>query len=77
VSWEVATFWVAVLAVVVTVGYGEIQRRGQARQRKSDEEQLRLAREQAELRPDLEASLNTVAFHHLPPTPPCPTSRPP
>lgn len=54
VSWEVATFWVAVLAVVVTVVYGEIERRGQARQRKSDEEQLRLAREQAEMRPDLE-----------------------
>jgi hypothetical protein len=70
VSWEIATFWVAgiaVFAAVVTVFYGEIQRRAQSRQRKSDEEQLRLAREQATLRPDLEVFFYTVAFHKLPP----------
>lgn len=56
-----ATFWVAVtsaaivaLSVLVTIVYGEIQRRGQARQQRQSEEQLRLAREQAELQPKLE-----------------------
>jgi hypothetical protein len=70
VSWEVATFWVAVVAAfaaIVTVFYGEIQRRAQSRQGKLDEEQLRLAREQATLRPDLEVSFRTVAFPDLPP----------
>ena len=70
VSWEVATFWVAVVAAfaaLVTVFYGEMQRRAQSRQGKSDEEQLRLARGQATLRPDLEVSFNTVAFVDLPP----------
>jgi hypothetical protein len=62
-TWEVATFWVAVasagiaaLSVFVTVVYGEIQRRNQASQRRQSEEQLRLAREQAELQPKLEVS---------------------
>ena len=55
-KWEVATFWVAIASVLVTVIYGEIQRRGQARQRRQSEEQLRLDREQAERRPVLEVS---------------------
>jgi hypothetical protein len=59
-KWEVATFWVAIasaaiaaVSVLVTIIYGEIQRRGQASQRRQSEEQLRLAREQAEQRPVL------------------------
>jgi len=62
-TWEVATFWVAVATVVAaaasvlaTVIYGEIQRRGQESQRRQSEEQLRLAREQAERRPVLVVS---------------------
>jgi hypothetical protein len=62
-TWEVATFWVAVATVVAAAGsvlatvvYGEIQRRGQASQRRQSEEQLRLAREQAERRPVLVVS---------------------
>lgn len=55
------TLLFAFLAVLVAVVYGEITRRGQAKQqesqRKQEElahEQLRLAREQAEPRPALE-----------------------
>jgi hypothetical protein len=62
-NWEVATFWVAIasaaiaaVSVLVTFIYGEIQRRGQASQRRQSEEQLRLAREQAERQPVLVVS---------------------
>jgi hypothetical protein len=73
-TWEVATFWVAVasagiaaLSVLVTVVYGEIQRRGQVSQRSQSEEQLRLAREQAELRPKLSVSLRPLLYQPRPP----------
>lgn len=46
----------ALLAVVTTIFYGEIQRRGQRVQRGLAEEQLQLAREQAQTRPILRAS---------------------
>ncbi len=55
-SWEVPTFIVAGLALVATVVYGEIQRRAQRRDRQIAQEQLRLAREQAEMRPVLEVA---------------------
>ena len=57
------TLLFAFLAVAVAVLYGEITRRGQAKQQESQrqqeelaQEQLRLAREQAEMRPVLEVT---------------------
>jgi hypothetical protein len=49
VSWSVVAAVAGIAAVVVTVVYGEIQRRLARRQ-------LTLAEEQAELRPELEVS---------------------
>jgi len=51
-----------IAAVIATIYYGEIQRR-------MDRRQLRLAQEEAELRPRLVISLKTVVYHHRPPNP--------
>ena len=62
VSWSVVAAIAGIVAVVVTIIYGEIQRRSARRQ-------LRLAQEEAELRPKLVVSLKDVVFHHRPDNP--------
>lgn len=47
-------------ALVAAIIYGEIQRRSQRHQQQLAEEQLRLAREQAEMRPKLAASFRVI-----------------
>ena len=54
-SWSVVAAVAGVLAVIVTIVYGEIERRLARRQ-------LALAQEQAELRPSLEVSLGKLSF---------------
>ncbi|MGH3144782.1 MAG: hypothetical protein ACRDTR_03175, partial [Rubrobacter sp.] len=49
----VITLVISILALIATVIYGEIGRRQQVGQQALAEEQLRLAREQAEMRPRL------------------------
>jgi hypothetical protein len=65
-SWEVATFLVAAASVVVTVVYGEIQRQRQKQDHELAEEQLRLAKEEAELRPELTVTLGEPPLTYLP-----------
>jgi hypothetical protein len=64
-----ATFWVALVAAIATIVYGEISRRQQnshhEEQRTLAEEQLQLAREQAQMHPDLEVSC-MVSRHRSP-----------
>ena len=62
VSWSVVAAIAGIAAVITTIVYGEIQRRLARRQ-------LRLAQEEAELRPKLVLSLKEVVFHHRPPNP--------
>jgi|SRR5829696_5459390 len=74
---EQATFWVALGSLLVGLAattvawvYGENSRRQQHRhheeQRALAEEQLQLAREQAEMRPDLEVVVCKVRRHRYP-----------
>ena len=62
VSWSVVAAVAGIVSVIVTVVYGEVQRRLSIRQ-------LRLAQEEAGLRPKLTVSLRTVAYHYRPPNP--------
>lgn len=62
VSWSVVAAIAGIAAVIATIVYGEIQRRSARRQ-------LRLAQEEAELRPMLVVNLKEVVFHHRPHNP--------
>jgi hypothetical protein len=57
--WSVVAAIAGILAVLVTIVYGEVQRRMAGRQ-------LRLAQEEAELRPEVVISLRTVVYHPRP-----------
>jgi hypothetical protein len=59
VFWSVVAAIAGIAAVLVTIYYGEIQRR-------MDSRVLRLAQEEAELRPKLVISLRAVVYHHRP-----------
>ena len=61
-SWSVVAAIAGIVAVIVTIVYGEIQRRLARRQ-------LMLAHEEAELRPKLVVSLRRVVYHHRPENP--------
>ena len=62
VSWSVVAAIAGIVSVIVTIVYGEVQRRLSMRQ-------LRLAQEEAGLRPRLTVSLRTVVYHYRPPNP--------
>jgi hypothetical protein len=62
VSWSVVAAIAGIVAVIVTILYGEVQRR-------MDRKQLRLAQEEAELRPKLVISFKTAVPHPRPPDP--------
>jgi hypothetical protein len=62
VSWSVVAAIAGIVAVIVTILYGEVQRR-------IDRKQLRLAQEEAELRPKLVISFKTAVPHPRPPDP--------
>ena len=59
-SWSVVAAIAGIAAVVATIVYGEIQRRMAGRQ-------LRLAQEEAQLRPKLAVSLRPVLYQPRPP----------
>jgi len=59
VSWSIVAAIAGIVAVIVTIVYGEVQRR-------MDRKQLRLAQEEAELRPKLVISFKTAVYHPRP-----------
>jgi hypothetical protein len=59
-TWSVVAAIAGVVAVIVTVVYGEIERR-------TNRKQLRIAQEEAELRPRLSVSLRPVLYQPRPP----------
>ena len=62
VFWSVVAAIAGIAAVLVTIYYGEVQRR-------MDSRVLRLAPEEAELRPKLVLSFKTCRYHHRPANP--------
>ena len=61
-TWAIVAAIAGIVSVIVTVIYGEVQRR-------LARKQLRLAQEEAELRPELVISLREVVFHYRPENP--------